>query len=506
MSGSRFLWTVALGFLCGVLVRSVLMIGSIEAAFLFLLAVVYVSFTAFDQRRASILLLCALFLTSVSLGIVRMGAARLTAEPALLARLHSYVTLEGVVMTEPDERDANLHLVLDAHTLVMGATSSAVHARVLVQTPLHTAVRYGDTVRASGVVELPHSFETAPDRSFDYPGYLAASGITFELIRARAEAGGVSHANPLIVAAIDLKHAYIEGLRAVLPEPESSLAGGITVGDKRSVGTKLTAEFQRVSLIHILVLSGYNITVVVNALAGMLSFAPSVMRYGVGAMVIGFFVVASGGASSALRSALFAVAGMVGKSRKRRVHGGNALALIAFGMVLWNPFVLVFDPSFQLSMLAAIGIIYVSPIVEPLLMRIPLRWGLREVVSSTLATQATVAPVLLYQSGFVSIYGLPANVLALIAVPAAMFFSALAAVSGMAAGGYAVPLALPAYALLRYILAITDMFATLPFAALRVARFDAIGVCVWFAALAACGVYVHTKKTAASDAAVFAKH
>jgi predicted membrane metal-binding protein len=80
----------------------------------------------------------------------------------------------------------------------------------------------------------------------------------------------------MVIRSLHLRIEIKETLRrrassARLPEPQSGLAGGITVGDKRAMGKDLTQEFRTVSLVHIVVLSGYNITVVINALFRVLS-------------------------------------------------------------------------------------------------------------------------------------------------------------------------------------------------------------------------------------------
>ncbi len=493
MSGSRFLWAVGSGFLTGVASASLFAVGYAEVLFAILVALGALTYIAIDKKKMAALALVAIASFSCALGIVRTEAARMSGDPALTSRAGKQTIIAGVIIAEPDARDASTHLTVQAQDLLVGSTSIPIHARVLVLAPPHARVSYGDVIRAEGELQIPAPFETSPGRSFDYPDYLAVSGITYELVRAQVDVAGARHANPLYAGAITIKHAYLDGLAAVLPEPESALAAGITVGDKRSVGQELTQEFQRTSLVHMLVLSGYNITVVANALNRLLNFAPPFAHYGTSIVVIIFFMIASGGASSAVRSGLLAAVAMFARSRSRTVHAGNALTLVALIMVAWNPIILIFDPSFELSMLAAIGLVYVTPLFEPLLARIPERFGIREIVSSTIATQSCVMPYLLYQSGFASIYALPANVLALAFVPAAMAASAVAAVGGMVAGSYALPLALPAYALLRYLLAVTHFFASLPYAVLQIPAFGFSWVAAFYVLLAAVVVIVQTK-------------
>jgi len=468
MTGSRLLWAIVLGFLCGVAMRSFMLIGIAEIFFMVLLASVFAAFSIRNAGLRERMILCTCVALCAALGVWRMDAARFLLDENMRRALATQVQIIGAVIAEPDEREGTEHLTVEAHSIIKDTQLIPVSGRVLAFVPPHTRVAYGDEVRVSGILALPQDFEVAPGRSFDYPGYLAVSGVSVELMRAQAEATGVHHTNVFIESALALKHAYLDGLASVLPQPESGLAGGITVGDKRSVGDDLSGAFQRAGLVHILVLSGYNITVVASALARILSSAPKVFGYFGGFVTIAFFMVASGGASSAVRSGILAGVGMIARITHRRVHAGNALLAAAFVMVVWNPYILVFDPSFQYAMLAAVGIVYVAPLLEKKWQFIPTLFGIREVLVATLATQLTVVPLMVYQSGAFGIYALPANILVLVTVPLAMFFSALAGIAGMIVGSYAVPLAAPAYMLLLYIVTVTSACASLPFAWLTI--------------------------------------
>jgi len=64
----------------------------------------------------------------------------------------------------------------------------------------------------------------------------------------------------------EIKRGFMENLRQVLGEPEASLAGGLVVGEKDSLGKELLDDFRKVGLIHIVVLSGYNITIIATTI------------------------------------------------------------------------------------------------------------------------------------------------------------------------------------------------------------------------------------------------
>lgn len=470
MSGAQAFWAIAIGFLAGVFFRSLVPFGWWGIGFLLLLGGSALLVALFEDIRKPAGVLAGIALLSCAAGAMRLQTAVFTGDPVLNTRIGQSVVLDGIVSDEPDARETSTLVHVAVHS--SGAAGTPVSAGVLVILPAHALVRYGDTVRIEGVLKLPETFDTGLGRQFNYPEYLAMQGIGYEVSFARLDTRG-NAGNPLKAAAFAVKKKYLEGTRAVLPEPESGLAGGITVGDKRSIGPELSAVFQRDSLIHMVVLSGYNITVVLNTVARALQGAPQVLRFGGSIGVVAFFIVMSGGASSATRSGLMALIAVFARATHRTYLGGRALVAVAVLMVAWNPLILVFDPSFQLSALATLGLVLLTPVFSVWFARVPERFGAREILASTCATQLMVLPLLLYQNGTLSLVALPANLFALAPVPLAMLASFIAALAGMALGTLGAVLALPAYALLWYVIGVAQFFSSFPFAAVSLPAFSA---------------------------------
>ncbi len=471
--GSRLLWAVVVGFLSGVFVRSFIAIGFSYELFAILLALAALTCGSLDKQKFKPLLVIAVTLLFFAGGVARMNAAVVTGDPMLTAQLNKHVTVVGKIFAEPDVRENGVRLSLQANGLIVASSTIPVHADILVQAPPHADVHYGDAVRISGTLELPQAFDTGDGRQFDYPDYLAVSGIAYTLSFAQVQRIGGGGGNLFQALAIDVKQEYLKGEDAVLPEPEAGLAGGITVGDKRSIGPALSADFQKVSLIQMVVLSGYNITVVANFAARLLAWTSQYVQFGAGIFVVVFFILISGGASSAVRAGIMAGLAMYARISNRTFDALRGLAVAALVMTLWNPFTLAFDPGFQLSALAMLGLTLFTPAFSSRLKLIPERFALREIVASTAATQLAVLPLLLYQNGQLSLLAIPANVLAMIPVPLAMLTSCIASICGMIFGSAATPIAFPAYVLLAYIIAVAHFLASLPFASISIGAFTA---------------------------------
>lgn len=498
--GTHILWALIFGFLTGVFVRSFVALGTVDIFFPVIIGGIAFAFAYLDRSKRRALFLVAIACVSLTAGMFRMQSALAVGDAELTARVGSTVVLSGIVADDPDVREGSVRVTIDAKEIIYGTSTIPIAAGVLAIAPAHTDVAYGDHVRAEGKLILPEAFEAGMGRTFDYPLFLAKDGILYQLSFSHIEKDGGNDANFLKAGAIGFKHHFLDGLRAVLPEPEAGLAGGITVGDKRSIGKELSEDFRQASLVHIVVLSGYNITLILNAARAVLGTAARSVQFGVSGALIFFIILMTGGAASAVRAGAMAMIAVFARSSGRVFLAGRILAVVAAAMVAWNPWVLAFDPGFQLSVLATAGLIIFTPLFSARLTWLTERFGLREIVSSTLGTQITVLPLLLYQNGLLSLVALPSNILALVAVPYAMGLSIFAAAVGAVAGSYAVPLALPAYALLAYIIAVAQFFASLPFAAVSIPAFSAWWLAAAYALLIAGYISMKRKKAGATPA------
>src|SRR3989344_5072220 len=102
------------------------------------------------------------------------------------------------------------------------------------------------------------------------------------------------------------------------------------------------------------------------------------------------------------------------------------------------------DLGFQLSFLAMLGVLYLSPLFERLFGFLPKEAN--KALSGTLSSQVMILPVSIYNFGQVSFISPLANVLTFLTVPLIMFLPAL----NVAAGTLFPQLYLPNYVLLEH--------------------------------------------------------
>ena len=497
------LFVVAIGFVFGVFVESILRIGLSQAVFLFVLGGVIfwaqkiISKNDFaDQKKFYV----AIFLLSMSLGSLRLTVA-LPQNFALEGFIDKKINIEGLIVEEEDRRESQTFLTVEVGRVGKVLDEKIIseikksRTKILVKTAEFQRFSYGDGVLIGGTLRKPKSFETKGGGEFDYASYLEKDGILYIVEKASVEKifeGGGSSVKRILFS---VKNKFIDSLRKNINEPEVSLLSGLVVGGKQSLGGEWMERFQRTGVMHIVVLSGYNITIVANSVIKFFGiFLSSAASMFIGVLAIILFAIMTGGSATVVRATIMAIIALLARYTKRRYAVTRALIIAAVLMVVHNPLIVVFDPSFQLSFMATIALVYVSPLVESKAKFITEKFHVREIVVSTIATQIFVLPLLLHMTGNFSVVALPVNLLILGFIPLTMFYGFLAGMIGIVFSAIALPFAYLAYALLFYEMKIVELFSAVPFASFSLSVFPIWLVFITYA-LMIYGLYVwHSRK------------
>ena len=461
-------YSIAVGVLVGIAGALLFGVGSLVAlGTLFLSALL----CAVGLRSAHTpLFAAALFLTALSFGVVRTEIfIAAEAERSLTPYVGENRVLEGVVVNDPERRETSLHVYLRV-SAIDGAMTKGM---ALVSLPREAQLTFNDRVRVKGDLVLPQEFETDTGRLFDYPSYLRARGVSammrYAVIEEQVDSGW-----SLRGKLFEVKHAFENSLRKVLPEPNVSLIEGILLGERRGIPEDLNAALIVVGLIHIVVLSGYNISIVAEqALRFFNLFLSRKAALMVGAGAIILFALMVGAGATVVRATLMGLIAILARVLERPALALRALAVAAGTMALWNPLVVLYDPSFILSVLATFGLIMLSPTVEQRLLFVPERFGLRSIVASTIAVQIYLLPALLYMTGILSVFALVANALVLPLMPLLMLMGFVAGVLGLLHTAAALPFAVMAHGILLWVTSVAGVIAVLPLSSATIVAFPA---------------------------------
>jgi competence protein ComEC len=464
---SLILYISISGFLIGVATNSFIEL-SLPAAlwilcvFAVVLAVVFVCRGVISMR---FVLLPLLFLCIALVGVVRHAyTLSQTAHDPLEAYIGETVVLEGMIIEEPDGRETSIRLTVVPLSLD-GTEFERTPQRILVTVPLGgEEFTYGDTLSLSGPLELPENFETDTGREFDYVAYLAKDGIGYQMYRPQIEIVSRGGGNMIKRALLRAKKSFVEHLSSAIPSPHSALAAGILLGTKQSLGKDLQEKFRQAGLVHIVVLSGYNVTIVADCIVKVFSFLPRLLGVAGGILGIIAFALITGSGATVVRASIMACIALIGRTTGREYDLLRALSIAACAMVLHNPRILMSDPSFQLSCMATFALVACTPFFESKLAWLPEKFQIRSCVATTLATQFFLLPLLIYMTGMVSIVSLITNLLVPLVVPSAMGVSFLAGMLGFVGNFIASVIGYGAFLLLQYMLSVVDIFSAIPYA------------------------------------------
>jgi competence protein ComEC len=330
----------------------------------------------------------------------------------------------GVVTVEPRVRTRSQEFIL--------ALRPPYRARIRVVAPRIPEFRYGDVLRIAGVLEPPE------DAS---PRYREPKAVFPEIQKIASGEGSRVKAGLLAV-----KQSVIAVFRQILPSEAAALLAGLTFGSEADMSQELKARMKQSGTTHLVALSGYNISILVLAVAAALRFYVSRrMKFFLTAATIALFVLMVGGEASVVRAALMGAVALAAREAGRLYEPVQAILLVAVFMVLVDPRILVFDRGFVLSFAALLGIVYLEPALREALSvlrrklgRLTLRLrggtgflGWREHFMTTLAAQLAVLPLLVQFFGEFSLASLLANVLILEFVPLTMALGFLLGAVGL---------------------------------------------------------------------------
>lgn len=477
------------GFVSGVFLRSFFNFGWAFAIFFIFLGGVFgitYFFTTSPRhptlRRCGFLGVAALLFIAAGLGQLRYHQGDLSGRKSdLQNKTKQRVALIGIVAEEPEQKENYARIVLETED----------KSKVLVYVQNYPRYQYGDRLKIAGVLKKPENFidnnfnpaENKNSSGINWPAYLAKDGIYYEMFYPQMEFISTGNGFWLKEKLFSLKQNFLSALSKNIPEPHSSFLGGITVGARDAMPKELRDEFKITGVSHIVALSGYNITIVAETIMLILSFFPRYLAIGGGVLGIILFAVMTGASATVLRASIMALIGLSAKATGRIYVVSWALFLAGFFMILQNPKILRFDISFQLSFLATVGLIYLSPFFEKKLKFIPQKFKLREVSAITVSAQIFVLPLLIYKMGAISLVSFPVNFLILPFMPLTMFFGFATGIMGMFSELLSVPLAWISFVLLQYELWIIKLFSEIPFASINIRGFSEIFLVLSYAGI-----------------------
>lgn len=313
---------------------------------------------------------------------------------------------------------------------------------VWASTPSSLDIKRGDLLAVTGHL----------DRGF---GNLPASIHQAEVITAqRPYPGDVGRR---------MRDWFAAEIRKVIPEPQASLGIGYLVGQKRSLPEDLDEQMRIVGLTHVVVASGYNLTILVVFARRLFSPFSKYLAALTGSILIGGFILITGISPSMSRAGLVAGLGLAAWYYGRVIHPLVLLPFAAALTAIFNPSYLWGDIGWYLSFAAFAGVLVLAPLLNQFFWGKKTKIGiLREVFVATISAQIATLPIIMFTFGQYSVYSLPANLLIVPLVPFVMLLTFIAGLSAIILPQLSFIFAAPAEIILRYNTEIVSWLSGLP--------------------------------------------
>ncbi len=264
-----------------------------------------------------------------------------------------------------------------------------------------------------------------------------------------------------------------------LGRDQAAFMRAMVLGDRSDLSEDLNNDFRDTGLFHIIAISGQHMTILSSLLFALLNPFPISRRAKIflALLFIAFYGVLTGLGPSVFRSVVMAFVLMLGMvlGRERDMLSSISLSLVV--LLAINP-QMVFDVGLQLSFLATLGIVLLSPFFLERLERLP-AW-LAQIVAVSLASQLAVAPILAINFHRISLIALIGNIVVLPVVPPLLGAGVLSAALASLAISFTRPLMLLTDFILRYLFWVVHLLAELPFSTLEIWSFGTGGALIYY--------------------------
>lgn len=415
-----------------------------------------------NNKKAVLFGFCVLFF---ALGIIKIVASQTEIADNQFLKQNLYnknLTIIGRIINEPDKRDKIIRLTIG--DIELSETHIKIPGKIIITASRYPEYGYGETLKIVGKLEEPPELE-----GFNYKDYLLKDGIygqiSFPKIEvAEKEYNFSVYKNVLINIYSEIlvfKNKARQSIRANFSPPYSSVLEGMILGDNGVISQDMKLKLNATGLRHIIAISGSHIVVlsgIIMSFILMLGFYRNQAFY-LAIILLSLYIIISGLPASAVRAGIMGGLFLLAQKVGRKNCSSRGIVIACAIMLFINPLLLIYDVGFQLSFLASLGIIYLSPILN----RYFNKWlknskNLKEILATTLAPQIFTLPILIFNFGNVSLVSPITNILIAPIVYGLMVFGFLATFLGMISNFLGWLVSIPLWFFLYYFNLIVELF------------------------------------------------
>lgn len=261
-----------------------------------------------------------------------------------------------------------------------------------------------------------------------------------------------------------VRDGFADKVREVIKEPQASLGIGFLTGQKSALSEELSEALKVAGLTHIVVASGYNLTILVRMARKLLIRTSKYLSaLSASIMILGFMAI-TGLSPSMTRAGLVSGMSLLSWYYGHVFHPFILLPVAAAITVALQPSYVWGDLGWQLSFAAFAGVMIVGPLLQVYFFG-PQEPGMfRGILGETIAAHIVTIPIIALSFGTLSNVAIIANVLVVPLVPLAMLLTFICGIAVLLHIPFVEWIATPTSWLLEYMVNVATFVAEIPWA------------------------------------------
>lgn len=271
----------------------------------------------------------------------------------------------------PDSTANSIKLKLTLKAQISDTGQSPMKGKAFVYLPKDSAslaLEAGDQLVMNAEPELIEN-QGNPE-AFDFKAWAASQGFVYQFYASTDNWQKVDH-NPNFELSIFLKklrrsilNYYAE---SGISSEQLAVFSALTLGDKSMLEHDLRQGYAAAGLMHILAVSGLHVGIIYIVITQLLKPLSGkkwgrLLRFFLSVIILWGYAMFTGLSPSVTRAATMFSVFVAGDLLGRRYAVFNSIALAAFVLLFYNPFMIT-SVGFQMSFLAVIGIVGFYPII-----------------------------------------------------------------------------------------------------------------------------------------------
>lgn len=275
----------------------------------------------------------------------------------------------------------------------------------------------GAKVVLKGAMQMPEGRRNPG--GFDEYTYFKTRKIDFKMFP--EETRNIGKTTNIRVIIGNLKERFISVFDETLPKTEAGLMKAMILGDSSDLDEAVSALYKNSGIYHIIVISGYHITLLFMIVYFVLSKCmPLKWASFTSICMIILYCMLSGMGVSSVRAVIMTTAVIIGRLFTRDGDLASSAAFSAVLLMIYEPFY-IFDAGFQLSFASVFALAYCTEPLNRLIGWILTRTlvfrrfanynKFRNALASGIAVSIATTPIIVHYFNYISVYSVIVNLL-----------------------------------------------------------------------------------------------